>query len=180
MDVLIHENQRGFIPGILFIGENTRLLYDCMHYCNDHTIPGFLLLLDFEKAFDSFSWIFIFNVLNYFNFGQNLISWIKIFFNELSLCVSQNGFSSECFTIGRSCRQGDPASPYIFLLCVEKIGAMIRNDEQIKGITINEHEYKLLQYADDTALVLDGQENSLRMALSLIDQFSKYSGLKPN
>ena len=60
------------------------------------------------------------------------------------------------------------------------MGAMIRNDEQIKGITINEHEYKLLQYADDTALLLDGQENSLRRALSLIDQFSKYSGLKPN
>ena len=179
MDVLIHENQRGFISG-RFIGENTRLLYDCMHYCNAHEIPGFLLLLDFEKAFDSVSWKFIFNVLNYFNFGKNLISWIKIFFNEFSLCVSQNGFSSEYFTIGRDCRQGDPASPYIFLLCVEIMGAMIRNDEQIKGITINEHEYKLLQYADDTALLLDGQENSLRRALSLIDQFSKYSGLKPN
>ena len=90
-------------------------------------------------------------------------------FNEFSLCVSKNGFSSEYFTIGRGCRQGDPASPYIFLLCVEIMGAMIRNDEQIKGITINEHEYKLLQYADDTALLLDGQENSLRRALSLID-----------
>ena len=179
MDVLIHENQRGFISG-RFIGENTRLLYDCMHYCNDHEIPGFLLLLDFEKAFDSVSWKFIFNVLYYFNFGPNLISWIHIFFNEFSLCVSQNGVSSEYFTIGRGCRQGDPASPYIFLLCVEIMGAMIRNDEQIKGITINEHEYKLLQYADDTALLLDGQENSLRRALSLIDQFSKYSGLKPN
>ena len=179
MDVLIHESQRGFISG-RFIGENTRLLYDCMHYFNDHEIPGFLLLLDFEKAFDSVSWKFIFNVLNYFNFGPNLISWIHIFFNEFSLCVSQNGFSSEYFTIGRGCRQGDPPLPCIVLLCFEIMGAMIRNDEQINGITIYEHEYKLLQYADDTALLLDGQENSLRRALSLIDQFSKYSGLKPN
>ena len=50
MDVLLHDNYRDFIS-VRFIGENTRLLYEFMHYCNDHEIPGFLLLLDFEKGF---------------------------------------------------------------------------------------------------------------------------------
>lgn len=41
-------------------------------------------------------------------------------------------------------------------------------------------EFKLFQYADDTILQLDGSENSVKSALSVVDQFSKFSGLKPN
>lgn len=51
---LIHENQKGFLQG-RYIGENSRLLYDVIHYCNKNKVPGLLLLIDFEKAFDSVS-----------------------------------------------------------------------------------------------------------------------------
>ena len=105
---------------------------------------------------------------------------MKVFFNDIKLCVIQNGYFSNFFNIGRGCRQGDPASPYIFLLCVEIMGAMIKKNKNVKGLTISGREYKLLQYADDTALLLDGTEKSLRSSLSLIYQFSKFSGLKPN
>lgn len=57
---------------------------------------------------------------------------------------------------------------------------LIRNNINIKGIVIEGKEYKLLHYADDTVLLLDGSKKSLKNALSLIDQFAKYSGLKPN
>ena len=57
---------------------------------------------------------------------------------------------------------------------------MIRENKEIRGIYIKNKEYKLLQYADDTALLLDGSEKSLKNALSIVDQFSKFSGLKPN
>ena len=60
------------------------------------------------------------------------------------------------------------------------MGIMIRNNTLIKGITTVGKEFKLLQYADDTVLLLDGSKNSLKPALSLVDQFSKFSGLKPN
>ena len=176
---LIHENQKGFMSG-RYIGENTRLLYDIMHACNENNIPGILLMVDFEKAFDSVSWKFIRNVLNYFNFGDNIQRWINIFFTEFKLCVLQNGVTSPFFKIGRGCRQGDPVSSYIFLLCVEIMGAMFRKNKDIKGINIMDKEYKLLQYADDTAILLDGTEKSLKNSLSLIEQFSKFSGLKPN
>ena len=176
---IIHENQKGFLSG-RYIGENTRLLYDVINNCNNKNIPGFILLLDFEKAFDSISWKYINKVLRFFNFGENLIKWITIFCNNFQLCVIQNGFFSKFFKIGRGCRQGDPVSSYIFLLCVEIMGIMIRNDKNIKGITILKHNYKVLQYADDTALLLDGTQYSLKNALSLIGQFSKFSGLKPN
>ena len=60
------------------------------------------------------------------------------------------------------------------------MGAMIRKNKDIKGIQIMHNEYKLLQYADDTVILIDGSEHSLKSALSLIGQYAKFSGLKPN
>ena len=93
------------------------------------------------------------------------------------LCVIQSGFYSVFFPIGRGCRQGDPISPYLFNLCAEILGIMIRRNKSIKGITVSGKEFKLLQYADDTCIFLDGSEKSLKSALNLLFQFSKYSGL---
>ena len=173
---LIHENQKGFLSG-RFIGENTRLLYDLIDHIEIQNKPGMVLLLDFEKAFDSVSWNFIYKVFDFFNFGEYFITLLKIILTDIKLCVIQHGFSSEFFNIGRGCRQGDPASPYIFLLCVEIMGLMLRENRDISGITLFGREYKVLQYADDTTILLDGSEKSLKSALSLVDQFSKFSGL---
>ena len=90
------------------------------------------------------------------------------------------GFFQLFFNIGRGCRQGYPISPYLFLLCVEIMGILIRKNQKIKGITICNKEYKLFQYADDTGIFMNGTDNSLKNALDLLDQFSKYSGLTPN
>ena len=65
---LIHENQKGFLSG-RYIGENTRLVYDILNYTEQYNKPGILLLVDFEKAFDSVSWKFLMNVLKFFKFG---------------------------------------------------------------------------------------------------------------
>ena len=89
-------------------------------------------------------------------------------------------FFSPFFKIGRGCRQGDPISPYLFLLCVEIMAILTRKNQNIKGLYINDKEHKLFQYTDDTGIFLDGSENSLKNALDLLDQFSKYSGLTPN
>jgi hypothetical protein len=45
----------------------------------EQDIPGILLLIDFEKAFDSISWMFIESVLDFFNFGFSIKQWVKIF-----------------------------------------------------------------------------------------------------
>lgn len=176
---IIHENQKGFLAG-RYIGENSRLLYDIIHYCNETNTPGLILILDFEKAFDSVSWKFISKVLTFFNFGENFQNAIRTLFNNAKLCVIQNGIFSEFFNMGRGCRQGDPISPYIFILCAEIMGLMIRNNILIEGISVMNKEYKLLQYADDTVLLLKGSKNSIKTALSLVNEYAKYSGLKPN
>ena len=62
---------------------------------------------------------------------------IGIGLKNIQSCILQNGHLSESFTLQRGCRQGDPISPYIFILCVEILGIMIRNDRNMQGIKIN-------------------------------------------
>jgi hypothetical protein len=61
---LIDFDQTGFISG-RYIGENIRLIYDILQYTEENEIPGLLLLIDFEKAFDSVSWEFLYTHVVY-------------------------------------------------------------------------------------------------------------------
>ncbi len=176
---IINENQKGFITG-RYIGENIRLMYDLMFLTETMNIPGMLLLIDFEKAFDSVSHTFLKKILKNFNFGPSIQKWVQLFYNQASSSVLVNGFLSESFTVQRGCRQGDSLSPYLFLLCAEVLGLMIRNNKNIKGISIDNVEYKLSQYADDTVLFLDGSEESMSTAFHTLDIFANVSGLKVN
>ena len=86
------------------------------------------------------------------------------------------------FSLKRGCRQGDPISP-IFYLMPRDIRKMIRNNNDIRGIiidnkeykisqyAIDNKEYKISQYADDTQLFLNGSENSLRKTLDVLPKF---------
>ena len=55
---IIGEEQKGFLTG-RYIGENIRMLYDVLAFTESHDLPGIVMLIDFEKAFDSISWSFI-------------------------------------------------------------------------------------------------------------------------
>lgn len=176
---LINEDQTGFLSG-RFIGENIRTIYDVMFYCEKENIPGILLLIDFEKAFDSVAWSFINKVLDFFNFGPNIIKWFNVFYTNSCSSVIINGHMSDWFTVQRGCRQGDPLSPYIFILCAEILAILIRNNKNIKGIKIGSEHFLITQYADDTSLFLDGSEKSLRNALNVLKLYARISGLGMN
>ena len=173
---IINEDQTGFIQG-RYIGENIRQVYDVMNYTEKNKCSGMILLVDFEKAFDSVSWSFIQKVLQFFNFGPSIQSWVYTFYNNISSCVQVNGHISEWFQIKRGCRQGDPLSPYIFLLCAEILAILARGNKEIKGINIENIIYLISQYADDTSFTLDGSKKSLEETLKLLIFFSKISGL---
>ena len=176
---LIHEDQTGFISG-RYIGDNIRLIYDIISYVTDNNMPGILLCLDFEKAFDSVDWGFMFKTLKLFGFKQDILKWISTFYNNLKSTVLINGHTSDWFDISRGCRQGDPISPYLFVLCAEIMANMIRENDNIKGISINNREFKLSQYADDSEIMLQGDRESFEQCFTCIDIFGKVSGLKLN
>ena len=90
-----------------------------MQYTEENNIPGILLVIDFEKAFDSVSWNFIDKTLDLFNFGGSYRKWIYVFCKNSISAVSQAGFLSPFFSLCRGCRQGDPISSYVILLCAE-------------------------------------------------------------
>ena len=60
-----------------------------MHYTESHNIPRLLLLVDFEKAFDSVSWLFIEKALVIFNFKVSINNWIKTLYNKSVLCKTK-------------------------------------------------------------------------------------------
>ena len=176
---IIADDQKGFIKD-RYIGENIRTIFDSIQFAKTRKLMGMLLFIDFAKAFDSLEWDFLLMVLKAYNFGSDFISWFSVLYANSNSCVINNGFFSKFFKIGRSCRQGDPLSPYLFILAVELLAGAIRNSDIVHGIKANNKELRIGMYADDTFLILDGTEKSLTGSLHIFKSFCKCSGLKIN
>ena len=104
---LIPEQQTGFIRGC-YMSDCTHLIYDTIQFTEYNKIPGLIMLVDFEKAFDSVSWDFLIEALSKLGFGHNFINWIITLNTKIFPTVLQCGFLSNQIGIKRGCRQGDP------------------------------------------------------------------------
>ena len=156
------------------------MIYDILHETKKRQLPGLLLLVDFEKAFDSIEWPFIQKTLKFFGFKTTFCQWVSLLYAGIKSSIINNGHLSEQFSLTRGVRQGDPLSPYLFILAVECLSAAIKYHPNINGIKIDESEYLISQLADDTTLMLDGSKTSLKYTLSIFSNFEKCSGLKVN
>ena len=175
---IIHYNQSGFIKG-RFIGEVARSILDIIDHTESLKLSGILLFIDFEKAFDSIEWDFLYQSLEAFNFGPTLISWIKTFYNYVSSCLINKGLFSEQFKLERGVRQGDPLSPYLFVVAIEILAISLRSNEHIEGIKIDTDQIKTLLYADDMTGTL-ANTSSAEIFMQTLNNFEKCSGLKMN
>ena len=104
IDELLSHDQTGYLKG-RYIGENIRTVYDVI-YLHEGNLPGILLLIDSEKAFDTVKWSVIDKTLSFFNFGQSFRDWVKIIYNNIQSAVLNNGFISEFFEPQKGVRQG--------------------------------------------------------------------------
>ena len=100
LPVLICSDQSGFVKG-RYMGQNIRLINDILKQTKLQDIPGILLQLDFQKAFDTIEWKFIQNAIAFFNFGKSIQRWISTFYTNIQNSVLNNGFSTDYFALSK-------------------------------------------------------------------------------
>ena len=111
---------------------------------------------------------------------KKTISIIKSLQENSKSKILQNSHLSDQIVLGRGCRQGDPISPYLFVLAVELLGEAFRKHKDLDGIKICGKEQRISQFADDTTLFMKYNESNLRICMSILYDFYMISGLKIN
>jgi exonuclease III len=175
---IINDEQTGYLEN-RFIGQNIRLLEDISFFTKQNNKPGIILSIDFEKAFDSVNWHFLYDTLKQLNFGDKIISYIKTVYNNIESTVINNGNTSHFFKLERGGRQGCPLSAYLFIIIIETLANKIRSDPNIKGIRIDKKYIKISLLADDVTCILSDLL-SLENVLKVLKEYQLCSGLKIN
>nr|BAC82624.1 pol-like protein [Ciona intestinalis] len=178
LDDLIHKDQNGFING-RYIGDNIRLMFNMIEYCDLKQIPGAIISVDMYKAFDTISWEYIIETLKAFGFGSRIIKWIRTVYDAPKCAVTNNGYVSKYFDIRRGVRQGDPLSPTLFVMAIEMLAIELRASP-FQGININSHETKLSLLADDTVIYTRGNLQDFNLIFQILRRFGHASGSVTN
>ena len=172
---------QSILTALRYIGENARMIIDIFEYCKNNDKDGILLFLDYEKAFDSVEYNFMFKVLEKYNFGKDFIGMVKTLYNDPIFKVKNNGWISNSCKMERGIRQGCQVSALLFIFVLEILGTKIRSDRDSKRFTVVDgtDAVKIVQHADDCTNALKDEE-SLEKTLHIISEFSHVSGLKLN
>ena len=150
---LISDNQTAYING-RFISEGGRLISDILEISAMLSLKGLLLTVDIQKAFDSVNQQFLILVLKKFGFGNTFIKWIQTLLKNQESCVINGGNTTKYFKLERGPRQGDPISAYLFILVLELVFMLMKQNKNIKGLNLFEHTFLYTAYADDTVFFL--------------------------
>ena len=156
IEEIISPEQTGFVPG-RHIQWNTHLLNLIEAYLNETDEEGLFIFLDWEKAFDRCSWPYLHKAARALGLSDNMCEWLRMLYDEdrpARRRVGVNGYFSEYFSLGSGTAQGCPASPCVFLLVVEALVRLIRDDPEWEPIVINGVEHRVSLFADDTVALV--------------------------
>ncbi|KAF7826534.1 uncharacterized protein G2W53_017698 [Senna tora] len=137
--------------------------------------------LDIHKAYDKISWDFLEAVLIKMGFPDNIIQIIMQIVSTVSYTSMLNGQYVGFFQPQRGVRQGDPLSPYIFLLCSNILSGMLNKlekEKKLQGIPFGRGDPAIthLMYADDTILFFKARMEECSMVKQLLDSYAMLAG----
>ena len=122
---IIHHNQTGFMKERL-ISMNLRKILDTINYVESQNMPGVFFAIDFQKAFDRVEYSSLYKIMKWFNFGQNIINWIKLLFTNIKIATLNNGYTSPYCRPTRALFQGNPVASFLFIIVIELLAVQIR------------------------------------------------------
>ncbi|KAL2251910.1 UNVERIFIED_CONTAM: hypothetical protein Sindi_2313300 [Sesamum indicum] len=174
-----------FIPG-RSIGDNILLAQELLTGYNQVRLPPRCTLkVDIRKAYDTVEWDFLLAVLQLFGFPQTFTRWIEECVTTAAFSIGINGNPHGFFTGARGLRQGDPLSPYLFVLVMEVLHLgllqLIEQDLQFSfHWKCEPAKVFQLGFADYLLLFCRADLDSLRILKRGLDRFAEWSGLRLN
>lgn len=139
--------------------------------------------VDIARAFDSVSWPFLLELLQFMGFPRQWCNWISVLLSSASTKVLVNGEPSRRICHGRGLRQGDPLAPMLFLLVMEVLNRMIRLADE-KGLfaplgtSVIRHRASF--YADDVVIFIAPELQDARLIKAILQGFEAATGLATN
>jgi hypothetical protein len=169
--------QRQILDGVVVLNE----LIDLAKRRKDEC---FLFKVDFGRAYDTVSWLFLERMMVKMGFADGWLKWMRACIFDSSMSILVNGSPTKDFKVGKGLRQGDPLSPFLFLIVAEGLAGMMKRAVALgkfKGYQVSQSiQFQLLQFADDTILMGEASWENIRTIKSLLRGFELVSGLKIN
>lgn len=126
LPLLISPEQSGYVEGRKII-YGIILTHEIIHSLKFHKMAGMLLKIDLSKAFDKLSWMYIQKTLTSFGFLPIWIRWVMSLISSTFFSILVNRIPLTPFQPTRGIRQGDPLSPFLFVLMAEGLGRIIKH-----------------------------------------------------
>ena len=122
---VVDETRSTYIQG-RHIHDGPLIINEIISWAKQKKKKMFLFKIDFEKAFDSINWGFLDSVMEQMNFGCKWRRWISSCLSSAKASVLFNGSPTEEFSISKGVRQGDPLSPFLFILVMEGLNIAVK------------------------------------------------------
>ena len=184
MTNLIGPAQASFIPGRVST-DNIVFVQEAVHSMRRKKgVKGWMLLkLDLEKAYDRIRWDYLEDTLISAGFPEVWVRWIMCCVSGPEMSLLWNGERTDSFKPLRGLRQGDPLSPYLFVLCMERLCHLIErsiDNKQWKPISLSQGGPKLshICFADDLILFAEASVMQIRVIRKVLETFCIASGQK--
>jgi hypothetical protein len=184
---IISEEQSAFVPG-RFITDNVIMAYECMHFMKEKrgSDQRFCALkLDMKKPYDRVEWEYLRKIMLKLGFHRQWVDIIMRLVTTVSFSVLFNGDRLESFRPSRGIRQGDPISPYLFLLAAEGLSCLLKSRIQssnLSGVTVAPSAPMVshLLFTDDSLLFFKANRASADQVKDILHDYCQASGQKVN